>query len=76
MSARQDYTFQRVVVDAAGELIEEDSRLFLEGAAVKSDNRLAPDEERIIETTLSLPPGDNVEVRAALTYLYSPHNRP
>jgi len=76
MSARQDYTFQRVVVDTAGDPIEEDSRLFLEGTGVKSDNRLAPDEERIIETTLSLPQGDNVEVRAVLTYLYSPHNRP
>ena len=75
-SSRQDFTFQRIVLDAQGEPIEEDSRLFLEGASIQSDNRLAPDEERVIETSLSLPAGGNVEVKAALTYLYSPHNRP
>ncbi|GAB4251309.1 MAG: multiheme c-type cytochrome [Acidobacteriota bacterium] len=75
-TAQQEQVFQRIVVDQAGQPILEDSRIFFETAAVQSDNRLGPGEERVVEAVLKVPPDENVKVRAALTYLYSPQNRP
>jgi hypothetical protein len=74
--AKQQYTFQKVALDAESKPIMDDARMFLATARIGDDTRIAPGEERTIETSFTLPENENVEVRATLTYLYSPHNRP
>jgi hypothetical protein len=74
--AQQQYTFQKVALDAQSKPIMDDARMFLDTARIGDDTRIAPGEERIIETSFTLPTDENIEVRASLTYLYSPHNRP
>ena len=74
--AQQQYTFQKVALDAQSQPIMDDARMFLETAGIGDDTRIAPGEERVIKTSFTLPKDQNVEVRASLTYLYSPHDRP
>lgn len=74
--AEQQYTFQKVALDRLSAPILDDARMFLETASVGADTRIVPGEERIIETSFTVPETQNVEIRASLTYLYSPHNRP
>jgi len=75
VSASKEYVFQKTALDAAGHPLSEDSKLFLEGASIESDNRLTPGEKRSVDASFLLPRTENVEVRATLTYLYSPHDR-
>lgn len=74
--ASQQYTFQRVAVDSGNEPILDDARMFLETEGIQSDNRIAPGERRDVNTSFVLPTSENVDIRASLTYLYSPHDRP
>jgi hypothetical protein len=67
--------YQRITLDGQGQEIRKDSHLFTEAQSVKSDNRLAPGEQRMEEFRLPVPAGENVTVTATLTYLYSPHDR-
>ena len=73
--SRQERLFQRVVVDADQQPILKDSRIFLEAAAIQSDNRLVPGEKRLEDFQFQIPEDKNIEIQATLTYLYSPHNR-
>lgn len=73
--AKQQYTFQKVALDAHSQPIMDDAQMFLGTAGIGGDTRIAPGEERIISASFTLPKDENVEVRASLTYLYSPHNR-
>lgn len=70
----QERVYQKIVTDASGNPILEDSLLFSNAASIISDNRIAPGEERIEELLLPAPKEENVEVTASLTYLYSPLN--
>ncbi|RPJ86946.1 MAG: hypothetical protein EHM18_03625 [Acidobacteria bacterium] len=68
-------TYERVVLDAAGNELRRDSEVFLKGSTAKTDTRLAPFEERIEEFFLPVPAEGNARVVATLTYLYSPHDK-
>ena len=73
---RAQKVYQRLVLDSEGQPILKDSRLIIDGVKVASDNRIGPGEERIEEFFLPVSGDGNYTIRATLTYLYSPHNRP
>jgi len=68
-------TYERVVVDEAGNALRRDSEVFVKGKTALTDTRLAPMEERVEEFFLPVPANGNAQVVATLTYLYSPHDR-
>ncbi|HSR53431.1 MAG TPA: multiheme c-type cytochrome [Acidobacteriota bacterium] len=71
---REERVFERIMVDAQGEEILRDSRVFLEAVEETLDTRLAPMEERLEEFDLDLTAQGNISVTATLSYYYSPLN--
>jgi nitrate/TMAO reductase-like tetraheme cytochrome c subunit len=78
VSARdgQDYKEERVyrrqVADASGTLAQREHVAFLKGAKLVSDTRLAPDEARIEAFSFPIPRGKPANIKATLSYYYSP----
>ncbi len=68
-------TYERVILDEAGNPLRRDTEVFLQGRSAKTDTRLAPLEERVEEFFLPIPAEGNAQVTATLTYLYSPQDR-
>ncbi len=66
--------FTRVILDKEGKELPSDSQVFINGVGVEKDTRIGPLEERTEQFTFKVPLAGNVEVKASLTYLYSPHN--
>lgn len=71
----QERVYQRVILDAQGQVIRKDSRMFMEAHRIAHDTRLAPAEQRMEEFLVPVPADENVTVTATLTYFYSPHDR-
>lgn len=68
----QERIYERVVKNQAGEELRKDSRAFLEAASEERDTRLQPLEKRTEEFSVDVPSGENVTVKATLSYFYSP----
>ena len=71
----QTRLYTRKIVDAAGVPITREYLAFLKAAKTTSDTRLAPDEKRTEEFRFKLAPGAAADVRATLSYFYSPGER-
>ncbi|UCF37037.1 MAG: hypothetical protein JSU96_19945 [Acidobacteriota bacterium] len=72
----EERVYQRMVADADGEPIRTDARLFLDSASVIGDTRIAPGEVRAEDFLLKVALEKNLEIRATLKYVFSPHDRP
>jgi hypothetical protein len=59
--------YQKVVTDTSGQEILTDGGMFLHAAQVRSDNRIAPGEQRLHLFTFAVQPG-TVTLRARLVY--------
>lgn len=66
-------TYQKILVNKAGTIIDKDSEVFTKPTLISKDNRIAPKETRREVIILPLPEktGD-VIVRAELAYVYEP----
>ncbi len=64
--------YRRVVADRQGNEIRREHIVFLRGARVLSDTRLAPSETRTETFRFPIPRNVKVDVEAALWYYYSP----
>lgn len=75
----QDFHEQRIyartVADQEGKPLRSEHFVFIRGAKVLSDTRLAPDEKRTETFSFAIPPGVPVRVSATLSYYYSPMAR-
>lgn len=67
--------YRRVVADSDGKVVDHEHLAFLRGAKVVSDTRLAPGEERTESFSMPLAAGVAVQVKATLSYYYSPMAR-
>lgn len=67
--------YRQVIADADGKVVDHEHLAFLRGAKVVSDTRLAPGEERTENFSLPLAAGVAVQVKATLSYYYSPMAR-
>ena len=68
-------TYERVVADGDGNRLQREHVVFFKGAKVLSDSRLAPGEKRTERFTFPVAEGVPVQVKASLTYYYSPMAR-
>jgi hypothetical protein len=71
----QTRIYHRKVADAAGAAITQEYAAFLTAAKVTSDTRLAPDEKRIEDFWFKVTPGAVTNVKATVSYFYSPGER-
>lgn len=71
----QQRVYGRVVADGAGKALQLEHAAFLQAASTVSDTRLAPDEVRKEEFTFDVPEGQSADIRATLSYYYSPAAR-
>ncbi len=69
---REERRYRRTVVDAKGQELRLEPAVFLRGAKVVADTRLAPDERRVETFTFPIPAGIQTSVQVALQYYYSP----
>lgn len=67
--------YARTVKDAAGKVLEKEHFVFTKSAGVTIDSRLAPEETRREVFTFDSPAGTSTEIRATLSYYYSPFAR-
>lgn len=72
-SAKRAY--ERVVADSAGNPLKLEHVAFFKGAKVLSDTRIAPGEKRTERFSFAVAEGVPVQVKATLTYFYSPMAR-
>ena len=72
---KQRRVYTRTVRDAAGNILDKEHFVFLKGASVDSDTRLKPGETRRESFSFDSPAGAPVEVKATLSYYYSPFAR-
>lgn len=72
---RETRAYRRVVADEKGETLTFEHRAFLKAAKVVSDTRLAPDEKRTEAFSFAIPEKVPVQVKARLSYYYSPMAR-
>lgn len=73
---RQKRVYQKVVLDAAGKPITKDSRLFLEGASIQEDTRIAPRERRLETFEFPVPRIQQADLKVRLYYDYAPMTKP
>ncbi len=71
----ENRVYERIVLDQNGGRINEEGRIMIEAAKIDRDTRIIPGERRLEEFKFSVPEESNIEVKATLTYSYSPHNR-
>jgi hypothetical protein len=71
----QSRMYTRKVADSAGVPLAAEHTAFLKAAKTISDTRLGPDETRSEEFVFVVPKGLPAEVRANLSYYYSPSER-
>ena len=68
----RERTYKKVVADDRGKVLERDYQMFLHGARILNDNRIAPRERRVERFTFDLRRAGTAKVKASLIYLYSP----
>lgn len=71
----QTKVYTRKVGDASGAALGAEHTAFLKAAKALSDTRLAPDEKRTEEFWFDIPKGAPADIRANLSYYYSPSER-
>ncbi|MFQ5891949.1 MAG: multiheme c-type cytochrome [Candidatus Methanofastidiosia archaeon] len=70
---KEDRVYEKVLVDAEGEVLKEDHRLILDSERILKDNRIAPLETRIEEFEFEVPQSiQDLDVSAELEYSYKP----
>jgi hypothetical protein len=65
-------TFGRVVVDTAGQELNDEAAVFQRAAKTVTDNRLAPGERRVEHFTFAMPTTAPVRALARFYYRYAP----
>ncbi|MBI2680860.1 MAG: hypothetical protein HYX25_07625 [Candidatus Solibacter usitatus] len=65
-------TYRRVVGDQHGTPVNREHFAFVKAAKTLGDTRLAPDETRKEEFTYTIKPGVQTNIKATLSYVYSP----
>ncbi|MBI4876570.1 MAG: hypothetical protein HY822_18185 [Acidobacteria bacterium] len=69
---REERVYGRTVVDAAGDPLSREHMVFVKGAKIASDTRLAPEEKRVETFYFDVPPGVQTQLNATLWYYFSP----
>lgn len=67
--------YARTVKDAAGKVLDKEHFVFVKAASVLIDSRLTADETRREVFTFESPAGTSTEIKASLSYYYSPFAR-
>lgn len=73
---QQQRVYQKVVLDASGKPIGRDSRLFLEGASIREDSRIAPRERRLETFEFPVPRIQAADLKVRLYYDYASMTQP
>jgi hypothetical protein len=69
---KEEHIYRRVVADQHGTPVNREHFAFVKAAKTLGDTRLAPDESRKEEFTYNIKPGVQTNVKATLSYVYSP----
>ena len=64
--------YRRTVADRSGTVLNREDLVFIKGARVVTDTRLAPNETKTETFSFPIPQGTQTRVRASLYYYYSP----
>ena len=65
----------RTVADQQGTILDREHLVFIKGARVVSDTRLAPGEKRAENFSFAMPAGKQAQIKATLVYVFSPMAR-
>jgi hypothetical protein len=71
----EERVLTRTVADQQGMVLNREHLVFVKGAKVVSDTRLAPGEKRSETFSFAIPAGKQAQIRATLVYVYSPMAR-
>jgi hypothetical protein len=71
----EERVLTRTVADQQGTVLNREHLVFVKGAKVVSDTRLAPGEKRSESFSFAMPAGKQAQIRATLVYVYSPMAR-
>jgi hypothetical protein len=72
---REERILTRKVADQQGTVLDREHLVFVKGAKVVSDTRLAPGEKRSENFSFAMPAGKQAQIKATLVYVYSPMAR-
>ena len=72
---REERVLTRKVADQQGTVLDREHLVFVKGARVVSDTRLAPGEKRSETFSFAMPAGKQAQIKATLVYVYSPMAR-
>jgi len=72
---REERALTRTVADQHGTILSREHFVFVKGARVVSDTRLAPGEKRSETFSFAMPAGKQAQIKATLVYVYSPMAR-
>lgn len=64
--------YRRTVADRSGVILNREDLVFIKGARLVTDTRLAPSETKIEMFSFPMPRGTQTRVKASLYYYYSP----
>ena len=64
--------YRRTVADRSGALLNREDLVFVKGARLVTDTRLAPGETKTETFSFPMPAGTQTRVKASLYYYYSP----
>jgi hypothetical protein len=64
--------YRRTVADRSGALLNREDLVFMKGARLMSDTRLAPNKTKTETFSFPIPRGTQARVKASLYYYYSP----
>lgn len=73
---RERRVYTRTVKDKTGKLLNQEHLVFVKSGSEGTDTRLKPDETRREEFAFDVPVGVATEVKAVLSYYYSPFAKP
>ena len=68
----EERIYRRIVADRSGVVLNREDLVFIRGARVVNDTRLAPNETKIETFSFPIPRGIQTRVKASLYYYYSP----
>jgi hypothetical protein len=64
--------YRRTVADRSGAVLNREDLVFIKGARVVTDTRLAPNETKTEVFSFPIPRGTQTRVKASFYYYYSP----
>ena len=71
----EERVLTRTVADQQGTVLDREHLVFIKGARVVSDTRLAPGEKRSESFSFAMPAGKQAQIKATLVYVFSPMAR-